>query len=256
MRNAISASAREGLLHDTLLSRLSFCLDSKWLPGNSVVDLLLLKVRPMTLTPILKQVARSVVLAALPLFLFASCASVSPAPFMDDDPFLQRDLDMEPTYQAESNYSYWNDRPGDGPLRVTLDLSEQTAYFFRGTVPIGKSRVATGLPEHRTPTGSFTITEKVVDKRSNLYGKIYSASGDVVISDASTRKHSVPAGGRFVGASMPYWMRLTSSGIGMHVGPIPNPGQPASHGCIRMPRAMAKVLFANSEIGTPVEIVP
>ena len=54
---------------------------------------------------------------------------------------------------------------------------------------------------------------------------------------------------------MPYWMRLTSYGIGMHVGAIPNPGSPASHGCIRMPEATARLVFASSRIGTPVKIV-
>jgi lipoprotein-anchoring transpeptidase ErfK/SrfK len=97
--------------------------------------------------------------------------------------------------------------------------------------------------------------EKVAGKRSNLYGRIYDANGNVVNSDADTRRHSVPRGGKFVGASMPYWMRLTSYGVGMHVGPIPNPGSPASHGCIRMPREMARVLFQNTPTGTRVTIV-
>jgi lipoprotein-anchoring transpeptidase ErfK/SrfK len=55
---------------------------------------------------------------------------------------------------------------------------------------------------------------------------------------------------------MPYWMRLTGSGVGMHAGPIPNPGQPASHGCIRMPLAMAETLFQHVNVGTPVTITP
>ena len=191
-------------------------------------------------------------LAALPAFLLANCASVSD---LENDPGLQRDTDNEGAFVSESGYSYWKEMPGDGSLRVTIDLSDQTAYFFKGTVMVGKSRVATGLPQHRTPTGSFRITEKIVDKRSNLYGKIYDADGVLVNGDADTRKHSVPSGGKYVGAAMPYWMRLTSSGIGMHVGPIPNPGQPASHGCIRMPREIATILFNNVNIGTPVKIV-
>lgn len=53
---------------------------------------------------------------------------------------------------------------------------------------------------------------------------------------------------------MPYWMRLTNYGIGMHVGNIPQPGEPASHGCIRMPEEFVPVLFNKVEIGTPVKI--
>jgi lipoprotein-anchoring transpeptidase ErfK/SrfK len=53
---------------------------------------------------------------------------------------------------------------------------------------------------------------------------------------------------------MPLYMRLKDDGTGMHVGPIPRPGRPASHGCIRMPRTMAEHFFSNVSIGTPVTI--
>ena len=53
---------------------------------------------------------------------------------------------------------------------------------------------------------------------------------------------------------MPYWMRITSWGVGMHAGPIPDPGSPASHGCIRLPHEMARTLFSVVQIGTPVTI--
>ncbi len=200
----------------------------------------------------LRSLTRSAIFI-LPALILSNCAPLQSD--YEDDPFLQRELDDEPTYISESGYSYWEEKPGDGPMRVKLDLSEQTAYFYKGNVVVGRSRVATGKGKHRTPTGTFSITEKIVDKRSNLYGKIYDKNGILVNGDADTRKHSPPPGGKYVGAAMPYWMRLTSYGIGMHVGPIPNPGQPASHGCIRMPRQMAKILFENVEIGTPVKIV-
>jgi lipoprotein-anchoring transpeptidase ErfK/SrfK len=54
---------------------------------------------------------------------------------------------------------------------------------------------------------------------------------------------------------MPNWMRLTGYGIGMHAGIIPNPGSPASHGCIRLPQYMSERLFENAVEGTPVTIV-
>jgi lipoprotein-anchoring transpeptidase ErfK/SrfK len=56
-------------------------------------------------------------------------------------------------------------------------------------------------------------------------------------------------------APMPYWMRLTWRGIGMHAGPIPRPGNPASHGCIRLPRPFAIQLYQIVRIGTPVRII-
>ncbi len=157
--------------------------------------------------------------------------------------------------KQRSHYSYWSDRVSNAPLRITIKLSDQTAYFHRGGEKVGQSRVATGKQGHSTPLGSFTISEKVVDKRSTLYGRIYDAKGYLKIADADPRRHTVPEGGKFVGCPMPYWMRLTGSGIGMHVGPIPNPGAPASHGCIRMPREMARGLFDKAPVGTKVTIV-
>ena len=58
----------------------------------------------------------------------------------------------------------------------------------------------------------------------------------------------------YVPAPMPYWMRLTSYGIGMHGGLIPEPGKPASHGCIRMPKEFVPILFDSVVVGTPVTI--
>jgi lipoprotein-anchoring transpeptidase ErfK/SrfK len=157
---------------------------------------------------------------------------------------------------AEARHSYWSDQQPAEPLRVRIDLSDQTASFYRGGAKVGQSRVATGLAGHSTPTGSFSILEKKANKRSNLYGMIFNAQGGVVVSEADTRRHAVPSGCRFIGAPMPYWMRLTSGGVGMHVGAIPNPGSPASHGCIRMPEEMARTLFENAPVGTRVTIVP
>lgn len=196
--------------------------------------------------------------ALLPaLVCLASCSTLAVVD-PSEDPSLQGEIDREATYVAESGFSFWNAHAAKStaPLRVTIDLSEQAAHIHRGDELIGRIRVATGKPGHRTPTGSFTIIEKTRDKRSNLYGKILDSQGAVVIADADSRRHSPPPGGKFVGAAMPYWMRLTNSGIGMHAGPIPRPGEPASHGCIRMPPGMVQRLFAEAPIGTPVEIRP
>lgn len=193
-------------------------------------------------------------LASLVIAFLGSCSSTPPPE--TSDPQLQHDLDQDASRSREIGFSYWNDVPEAGSLRVKIDLSDQAAYFYRGDTIVGRSRVATGISTHRTPTGSFKITEKTADKRSNLYGRIYGPNGNVVNSDADSRKSKIPSGGRFLGAAMPHWMRLTSYGIGMHAGPIPRPGSPASHGCIRLPNEMAVSLFNKVSIGTPVSIVP
>ncbi|OJU98490.1 MAG: hypothetical protein BGO12_21935 [Verrucomicrobia bacterium 61-8] len=112
--------------------------------------------------------------------------------------------------------------------------------------------VATGKKSHPTPTGSFTIRAKEKDYHSNLYGKIFDATGVVLVEDADSRVNPVPEGAQFVGATMPYWMRLTDGGVGLHVGYVP--GHAASHGCVRLKDDTAKQLFELVKIGTPVTI--
>jgi len=153
----------------------------------------------------------------------------------------------------ESLYE-WYDDGGAGEVAIRINLSTQMANFTRGDRDIGWSYVATGKSSHRTPSGSFRITEKVVDKYSNRYGSMVDSQGNVTNPDASSSDR-VPPGQRYVPAPMPYWMRLTSWGIGMHAGPIPNPGSPASHGCIRFPRNLAPKLYQSVRVGTRVTIV-
>jgi hypothetical protein len=95
--------------------------------------------------------------------------------------------------------------------------------------------------------------EKIVDKYSNRYGWIEDEFGNVVNPDAKAGAR-VPEGMIYVPAPMPYWMRLTSYGIGMHGGFIPEPGKPASHGCIRLPKEFVPILFDSVDVGTEVII--
>jgi lipoprotein-anchoring transpeptidase ErfK/SrfK len=135
---------------------------------------------------------------------------------------------------------------------VEISLKDQRGLLFVDGGIAMDFPVATGKASHPTPKGSYEIIEKKKDHKSNLYGRIVSGEGQTVVSDADTRAHSVPEGGRFVGAPMPYWMRLTTTGVGMHVGYVP--GRPASHGCIRLKRDVAVQLFDILDLGSPVAI--
>jgi lipoprotein-anchoring transpeptidase ErfK/SrfK len=136
-----------------------------------------------------------------------------------------------------------------GSPRIRLDISEQRAYYSKGGELVTSSRISTGKPGYGTPKGTFSVTQKVRSYVSNTYGKIVDASGETVNADADSRKDSIPEGGRFVGAPMPYFMRF-NGGIGMHAGIVP--GYAASHGCVRLPRRMAQLFFENTPVGTPV----
>lgn len=111
-----------------------------------------------------------------------------------------------------------------GTLSIIVSTTLQRAYVFRGSTLIGVTTVSTGQPGYDTPTGRFPILEKQVFHRSSLYDD----------------------------APMPFMQRLTWDGVALHAGQIPRSGEPASHGCIRLPRAFAQRLYGMSAVGTVV----
>jgi lipoprotein-anchoring transpeptidase ErfK/SrfK len=137
--------------------------------------------------------------------------------------------------------------------KVRIDLSKQRGFLLVDDQIAMDYRISTGSSKYRTPTGSYKIMEKIRTKRSNLYGKIKDADGKIVKTNADARTDTVPEGGAFVGASMPYWMRLTGSGIGMHQGNVNR--KYASHGCIRTHYSAVPIVYSKTRIGTPVEVV-
>jgi len=153
--------------------------------------------------------------------------------------------------RAQAADAYWDGDGVVGAPRIVIDLSEQTASFYKGGKLVGVSPVSTGREGYNTPTGNFKVIQKNKDHRSNLYGDYVDSMGNVVVSDVAVREDPKPAGTSFLGASMPYFMRV-HGGVGMHAGFLP--GVPDSHGCIRMPEHMAEIYFANASNGTPVTI--
>jgi len=112
-----------------------------------------------------------------------------------------------------------------GPVEIVVSIPRQLAYVYRGGTLIGVSTVSTGRPGHATPTGRFPILEKHREHYSNRYNN----------------------------APMPFMQRLTMDGIALHAGQIP--GHPASHGCVRLPLAFARNLFAVTSVGAEVHIL-
>lgn len=155
--------------------------------------------------------------------------------------------------KADRVLHQWHDDGGPGRVTIRISLTDQIAEFKRGDREIGWCYVATGKEGHLTTPGSYRITEKIVDKHSGSYGWIEDEYGNVTNGDA-TPGTRVPKGMVYVPAPMPYWMRITGYGIGMHGGLIPQPGEPASHGCIRMPKDFVPTLYEVVEVGTPVTV--
>lgn len=148
--------------------------------------------------------------------------------------------------------SYWDGDDVAGAPRLEINLDEQRAYFYKGGELVGVSVVSSGREGFGTPAGQFKVSQKNIDHRSNLYGDYTGADGDVVKKDVDVRKDPKPPGATFQGAPMPYFLRI-HEGVGMHAGYLP--GYPASHGCIRLPKHMARHFFNNVQPGTPVEVI-
>lgn len=125
---------------------------------------------------------------------------------------------------APGGYRWLGQGPWDGPIYMVISIEKQMIHVYSGDQLIGLASVSTGMKGHRTPTGDFPILQKRQWHRSNLYSN----------------------------APMPYMQRLTWDGIALHAGH--NPGYPASHGCIRLPYAFARDLFALTKMGTLVEV--
>jgi hypothetical protein len=174
------------------------------------------------------------------------CASLQP----DKPPTPPRPPASE--VPASARKSYWNPEPVAGNPWIVIVLGEQRAYFFRDQTVVGESKISSGKKRFETPPGEYKVIQKDKNHVSNLYGRILGADGAVVKSDADMSKDKVPEGGSFAGAKMPYFLRF-HGGYGLHAGRVPS--YPASHGCVRLPSAMAPRFFENSELGTPVSVI-
>lgn len=154
--------------------------------------------------------------AALPLAVQAQSASPLAA---DAAALEQAPLPLKP-----GEYEWHPERTGAGQLVLVVSLPTQQVHVYRNGVRIGVSTISSGKPGKETPTGTFEILQKKQMHHSNLYDN----------------------------APMPYMQRLTWDGIALHAGRLP--GYPASHGCIRLPKAFAKLLFEETRKGMLVVV--
>ena len=109
-----------------------------------------------------------------------------------------------------------------GRVALVVSTDHQTLTVFDDGVPIAQTTVSTGVADHPTPHGIFSVIEKQRYHESNIYSA----------------------------APMPYMQRITWSGVALHEGHVT--GRPASHGCIRLPRAFASDLFRYTRNGARV----
>src|SRR6516225_6288287 len=111
-----------------------------------------------------------------------------------------------------------------GPLQIFISINQQKLHLYSDGVHVADTSIATGVPGLPTPLGVFSVIQKQVFHRSNIYS----------------------------GAPMPYMQRITWSGVAMHEGE--SIGHRASHGCIRMPHDFAARLYRLTKLNTRVII--
>jgi len=133
---------------------------------------------------------------------------------------------------------------------VKIDLKQQRGMLMNGDEVVMDYPICSGIKSRPTPPGDYKVLEKIVDKSSNMYGKIYDVEGNMINGDADANKDTIPEGGKFVGAPMRYWMRLTWDGVGHHIGPIRR--YPASHACIRGPSGTMPTVYSKMAVGSRV----
>jgi lipoprotein-anchoring transpeptidase ErfK/SrfK len=140
-----------------------------------------------------------------------------------------------------------------GRPSIVVSLKAQEAYLYRAGHRTASSRISSGREGYRSPVGRFQVIRKDEDHRSSVYGDFVDNSGRVVRANVDSRRDRKPPHSHFVGAPMPYFLEF-SPGYGLHQGYLP--GEPASHGCIRMPYWKARQFYKAAHLGTLVVIKP
>jgi hypothetical protein len=179
-------------------------------------------------------------LLALGSCALVSCQSTVPAPSPDLHPRWK----VTPECETAS-----------GPVKIDVSLATSTAQLLtRDGRLLAEMDVSPGIPGHLTPTGMFRVMEKMPLKRSNLYGQyVKKDTREVVVARAWEHEGPAPEGTEYQGIAMPWWMRLTADGVGMHVGGFER-GKPTSHGCIRCVEEGQKLFYEKTKVGTPVHV--
>jgi lipoprotein-anchoring transpeptidase ErfK/SrfK len=129
-----------------------------------------------------------------------------------------------PVALKPGEYKWAADIPADGETKVIVDRLTQLFYVYRGDKLVGVAAASTGKKGKETPLGFW----KVFRKQKLGYSRKYD------------------------NAPMPFMQMYDPKGIAFHAGP--NPGYPASHGCVRLPKAFAEKLFTLTKVGTEVII--
>lgn len=149
-----------------------------------------------------------------------------------------------------------DDAPKSGTL-VTIDVSTNQVYLFRDGELIRSSKAATGSDKilrkgdrvwwFRTPRGLHTVKRKIVDPVWTKPDWAFIEEGKKVPPpDSPLRKER--------GTMGKYALDLGDRVMIHGTNDPKSIGRRISHGCIRLPHSMLKLLWKEVPVGTPVYI--
>jgi lipoprotein-anchoring transpeptidase ErfK/SrfK len=188
------------------------------------------------------RISRNLIVAAIGAALLAGCATApkvvhapppAPAPVelpyrwtQGNAPQAHKDAVamFGPLYMKPGEFKWATDVPKAGDTKVVIDLMTQLFYVYRDEKLVGVATISSGKKGRETPLGFWSVMLKKVKGYSRKYDN----------------------------APMPFMQMYDPMGIAFHAGP--NPGYPASHGCVRLPLKFAEKLFGLTQVGTKVII--
>lgn len=149
-----------------------------------------------------------------------------------------------------------DDAPRSGTL-ITIDVSTNQLYLFEDGELVRKSKAATGSDKilrkgsrvwwFRTPRGLHTVKRKIVDPVWTKPDWAFIEEGKKVPPpDSPLRKER--------GTMGKYALDLGDRVMIHGTNDPKSIGRKISHGCVRLPHSMLKVLWKEVAVGTPVYI--
>lgn len=191
------------------------------------------------------KIAISLILTCF-IALLSSCSSTSG----DYASFTKR-KDYKKTYDVYQDKKALASA-SSSKTRLVVDLSDQRIKLKEGNTILLDAPCTTGKRGKRTPRGTYSITQRKINKRSTIFGSCYRNGRKVCSGD---RRKCRRYYNKYVGAPLPYWMRLGNSSNGIHYSKYVK-RYPGSNGCVRVPYSVAKTLYHKTKQGTRVTVQP
>ena len=156
-------------------------------------------------------------------------------------------LPQQPGITAVAPAASAAEAPATSNRKIVLELGKRTISLWEGSKVLGKWPVAIGDPETPTPTGLYSIRNKVTNPQ---YQSTKSGKNNPTVGPNG------PLGDRWMG-----FHSTSKDQFGIHGTPpawawAVHQGAAVTHGCVRMLGPHVRALFDQVDVGTPVVVKP